>query len=121
MSVFALFVGLSLVGASATAHTVLHERHNDGLAVPQTVPFSAWSNQLKAGKCSHGAALALEVSVARYGKDCYFLDFHRTFRAESTMYAPGNPELIEKVPSCRTERPGDQLPAGKWHQRVAIS
>eukprot|EP01052_Picozoa_sp_SAG31_P015335 SAG31_NODE_983_length_10554_cov_6.049259_5_plen_224_part_00 len=35
------------------------------------------------------------------GKDCYFLDFYGTFPAESPMYAPRNPGLIEKVSPCR--------------------
>eukprot|EP01052_Picozoa_sp_SAG31_P045378 SAG31_NODE_8259_length_1487_cov_0.844380_2_plen_227_part_00 len=43
-------------------------------------------------------------SAGGYGKDCYFLDFHRSFPAESPMYAPRNPRLIEKVSPCRPFR-----------------
>eukprot|EP01052_Picozoa_sp_SAG31_P039219 SAG31_NODE_5397_length_2560_cov_7.077204_2_plen_237_part_00 len=33
-------------------------------------------------------------------RDCYFLVFYGTFPAESPMYAPRNPGLIEKVSPC---------------------
>eukprot|EP01052_Picozoa_sp_SAG31_P018547 SAG31_NODE_1318_length_8823_cov_3.108780_3_plen_237_part_00 len=51
--------------------------------------------------------------------DCYFLDFHGTFRAESPTYAPRNPGLIEKVPACSRCRVDENVRGGGLRSAMA--